>query len=204
MEKFVSHTGVAAPYPRPNVDTDVIIRIEKLITLGRTELGDDCFAAVRYRPDGSEDPDFVLNQAPFRGASILLAGRNFGCGSSREGAVWALQCIGIRCVVAPSFGGIFYNNCFQNGVLPIVLDEATLEALMRCADGGRFTVDLEACTVTTPDGNRSGFKVPPLRRRQLLQGLDAIGVTKLRDDEIFAFQARDREARPWAWPPAQT
>lgn len=202
MEPFVKHSGVAASLPRANVDTDVIIRIEKLITLGRTELGPDCFAAIRYRADGSENPDFVLNQAPYRGASILIAGRNFGCGSSREGAVWALQCIGIRCVIAPSFGGIFYSNCFQNGILPIALDDAVVADLAARADGAEFTVDLEAQVIAAPGGQEVAFTVPPLRREQLLKGLDAIGVTQLRADEIAAFQERDRQARPWAWPAA--
>src|SRR5579863_8871350 len=146
MEKFTRLTAVAAPLLKRNIDTDVIIRIEKLISLDRAELGPHAFAPLRYRADGSENPDFVLNRPPYRGAQILIAGENFGCGSSREGAVWALWGMGLRCVIAPSFGDIFFNNCFQNGLLPITLDAAMVERLaelVEASQGQPLTVDLE-------------------------------------------------------------
>jgi 3-isopropylmalate/(R)-2-methylmalate dehydratase small subunit len=159
--------------------------------------------ALRYRADGSDDPDFILNRPRFRGAPILLAGDNFGCGSSREGAVWALQGIGVRCVVAPSFGDIFYSNCFQNGVLPIRLPAPEVEALAAaCADGAPLTVDLERRVLIAPSGARTAFTIDPLRREALLHGLDDIGLT-LRDEAcIRAWQQADRAQRPWAWPSA--
>lgn len=201
MQPFTVLTGPAAWLPRANVDTDVIIRIERLTTIGdRTQLGPYAMEALRYREDGSEDPAFVLNQPAFRGAPILLAGDNFGCGSSREGAVWALQGMGVRCVIAPSFGDIFFNNCFQNGMLPIRLAPDAIEALARqCADGTAMTVDLTQCTLAAPDGSAQPFAIDPLRREGLLHGLDDIGLTLKDDALIRAWQAADRERRPWAW-----
>jgi 3-isopropylmalate/(R)-2-methylmalate dehydratase small subunit len=202
MEKFTRLTAVAAPLLQRNVDTDVIIRIERLITLDRKELGPHAFAPLRYRADGSENPDFVLNRAPYRDAKILIAGENFGCGSSREGAVWALWGMGLRSVIAPSYGDIFFNNCFQNGLLPIVLDATTVErlaALVEAAPRKPLTVDLDACVIQTPAGERIPFAVDPGRRAALLAGLDEIGQTLQRDSEIAAFQARDRQSRPWIY-----
>lgn len=202
MQPFTTLTGPAAWLPRANVDTDVIIRIERLTTIGdRSRLGPYAMEALRYREDGSDDPSFVFNQPAFRGAPILLAGENFGCGSSREGAVWALQGMGVRCVIAPSFGDIFFNNCFQNGMLPIRLAPDAIEALARqCADGDAMTVDLTQCTLAAPDGSVAPFAIDPLRREGLLHGLDDIGLTLKDDTLIRAWQAADRQRRPWAWP----
>lgn len=204
MQPFTVLTGPAAWLPRANVDTDVIIRIERLTTIGdRSQLGTYAMEALRYREDGSEDPAFVFNQPAFRGAPVLLAGENFGCGSSREGAVWALQGMGVRCVIAPSFGDIFFNNCFQNGMLPIRLAHDAIEALARqCADGAAMTVDLQQRTLAAPDGSTQPFAIDPLRREGLLHGLDDIGLTLKDDALIRAWQAADRERRPWAWPAA--
>jgi 3-isopropylmalate/(R)-2-methylmalate dehydratase small subunit len=200
MQPFKVVTGAAVPLLRSNVDTDVIIRIERLTSLAREELGPYALEALRYRPDGSDDPTCVINRPQFRGAPIMLAGENFGCGSSREGAVWALQAIGVRCVIAPSFGDIFFSNCFQNGVLPIRLPLGTVEDLAaRCADGAPLIVDLETMTLTGPDGTARPFEVDALPREALLHGLDDIGLT-LRDDTLIReWQAADRTRRPWAW-----
>lgn len=204
MEKFERLTAVAAPLLRDNVDTDLIIRIERLIgTTPQNELGKWSFEALRYRPDGSENPDFVLNQPDYRNAAILLAGQNFGCGSSREGAVWALQHAGIRCAIAPSFGEIFYGNCFQNGVLPIVFPEPEVRAL--ASEVGErsktkvLTVDLTRCEVLAPSGLRLEFSIAPMRREALLRGIDEIGLTLSRQIDIDTFQAADRRARPWIY-----
>lgn len=201
MQSFTTVTGPAAPLMRANVDTDVIVRIERLTTLGKEALGPYAFEALRYRAEGSEDPGFVLNQPPFRGAPLLLADANFGCGSSREGAVWALQAIGVRCVIAPSFGDIFFANCFQNGLLPIRLPAAQVQALAaQAAGGGAFTVDLHAQRLTAPDGTALPFDVDALRREALLAGLDEIGLSLQHADAIAAWQAQDRALRPWNWP----
>ena len=201
MTPFTIVTGTAVPLLRPNVDTDVIVRIERLTSLGKDELGRYAFEALRYRDDGSDDPDCVFNQPTFRGAPFLLAGPNFGCGSSREGAVWALQGLGIRCVIAPSYGDIFYSNCFQNGVLPIRLPLDQVEALAaKCARGAALKVDLEAQEIEAPDDTMISFEVDPLRREALLHGLDDIGLTLKDDALIRAWQARDAIERPWAWP----
>ena len=205
MQPFTAVNGRAAPFLRANVDTDVIIRIERLTSLQKDQLGPFALEAVRFRADGSEDPDCVFNQPTFRGAPFVLAGPNFGCGSSREGAVWALQGLGIRSVIAPSYGDIFYSNCFQNGVLPIRLPLEQVEALAaQCADGAPITVDLEQQAITAPDGSRIAFAIDPLRREALLHGLDDIGLTLKDDALIHAWQANDRSARPWAWPAPRT
>lgn len=201
MKPFIAVTGAAVPLLRANVDTDVIIRIERLTSFKRAELGPYAFEALRRRADGSDDPDCVLNHPAFHRAPVLLAGENFGCGSSREGAVWALIGIGVRCVIAPSFGDIFYNNCFQNGVLPIHWPAKQIEALAsQCAQGKPVTVDLQAMAVAAPDGSLRPFDIDPLRREALLHGLDDIGLTLKDDPLIRQWQAADRRQRPWAWP----
>lgn len=202
-QPFTNITGAAVPLMRANVDTDVIIRIERLTTLGKHELGPYAFESLRYLQDGSEDPECVLNVARFRQAPVLLAAENFGCGSSREGAVWALQAIGVRCVIAPSYGDIFQSNCFQNGVLPITLPIAQTRALAsQCAGGAPLTVDLRTRTVMAPDGSVTSFVIDPLRRESLLFGLDDIGLTLKDDSLIREWQTTDRRHRPWAWPAA--
>jgi len=202
VDKFATLNSVAAPILRENIDTDVIIPISRLVGNSvRGTLGQWCFTPLRYKPDGSENPEFVLNREPYRGAQILLTGVNFGCGSSREGAVWALHEMGIRCVIGSSFGDIFFNNCFQNGLLPVVLDRPTVESLAREVEAsqgaGRISVDLAQMTVTAPSGKRYTFAVEPARREALLEGLDEIAMTLKRAPEIAAFQAQDREQRPW-------
>jgi 3-isopropylmalate/(R)-2-methylmalate dehydratase small subunit len=202
IEKFKSLDAVAAPVLRENIDTDVIIPINRLVgNAVRGTLGKWGFTAWRYKPDGSENPEFILNREPYRGAQILLTGVNFGCGSSREAAVWTLQEMGIRCVIGSSFGDIFFNNCFQNGLLPVVLDRETVESLAHEVEtsqgAGRIAVDLEAMTVTAPSGKRYSFDVEPARREALLAGLDEIGMTLRRAAEIAAFQDSDRRQRPW-------
>src|ERR671929_307128 len=176
MEKFTQLTGVAAPLPMINVDTDKIIPKQYLKTIGRKGLGKGLFDEMRYRPDGSENPDFVLNKPAYRQAKILVAGENFGCGSSREHAPWALLDFGIRCLIAPSFADIFYNNCFKNGILPIVLPQEQVDLLMKEAENApnpTFTVDLQAQEIRRPTGNEPiPFNVDPGARDKLLQGLD--------------------------------
>ena len=192
---------------RDNVDTDVIIRIERLTELEADMLEPYAFEAIRYRNDGSEDPEFILNQDAYRGSPILLAGDNFGCGSSREGAVWALSAIGIRCVIAESFGGIFTNNCYQNGILPIALDRATIDRFARIAEtqpGAPFTVDLEAKTIRPPNGEAVPFEIDALRRRALMSGLDDLGLTLQSSEAIEKFQSADKSERPWVWTPLLT
>lgn len=208
MQPFETVSGTAAPLMAQNVDTDVIIRIEKLALYGRDELGPYAFESWRYLDGGAEggveNPDFVLNQPAHRGAPILLAGANFGCGSSREGAVWSLVCIGIKCVIAPSFGGIFYNNCFQNGVLPVRLPQETVEELAgiaRTQPDAPFTVDLHRKVVVPPNGAPIAFEIDEIRRQGLLQGLDDIGLTLKRSAEITAFQSADATRRPWVYEP---
>jgi 3-isopropylmalate/(R)-2-methylmalate dehydratase small subunit len=202
IQKFTTLDAVAAPVLRENIDTDVIIPINRLVGNSvRGNLGKWGFSAWRYKPDGSENPEFILNREPYRGAQILITGVNFGCGSSREGAVWTLQEMGIRCVIGSSFGDIFFNNCFQNGLLPVILDRETVESLAREVEtsqgAGRISVDLAAMTVTAPSGKRYAFAVEPARREALLAGLDEIGMTLRRAAEIAAFQAKDHEHRPW-------
>ena len=204
MEAFTTITGPAVPLMRANIDTDVIIRIDRLTALPKDALGPHALEALRYRPNGTAnpqpDPDCVLNDPRFAAAPILLAGANFGCGSSREGAVWALQGIGVRCVIAPSFGDIFFNNCFQNGVLPIRMAPTQVDALAALAAGGAaFTVDLRQQLLQSPDGSVWPFHVEPLRRESLLQGLDEIGLTLQHMPAIDAWESADRAARPWNW-----
>jgi 3-isopropylmalate/(R)-2-methylmalate dehydratase small subunit len=196
--------AVAAPWMQPNVDTDLIIRVERCAQVPRAELGRYALETVRLRPDGSPDPDFVLNRPPFDRAGILVAGENFGCGSSREMAVWALAGLGIRCVIAPSFGEIFFGNCFQNGVLPIRLpaDQVAALAAGLLADPTRaaWVIDLPAQTIRTGSGETLAFEVEPLRRSMLIEGLDEIAATLRRASSIEAWQQADRRRRPWAWP----
>lgn len=201
MDKFTVLKGVAAPLMLANVDTDAIIRMERLSRLDRGELGPWAFESLRYLPDGSENPQFLLNQPPWRSANILLAAENFGCGSSRETAVWALWELGVRCVIAPSFGDIFYGNCFQNGMLPVRLPAAEVEAIAaEVKSGGReITVDLVGQQVVTASGWTIAFEIEPGRRKALLEGMDAIGVTLTYAADIAAFQARDRKRRPWLY-----
>ena len=208
MKPFRVLTATAAPLLRDNVDTDVIIRIEKLVGMtDHSELGRWCLGALRYLPDGSENPEFVLNQAPYRGSEILLAGANFGCGSSREGAVWAMMQIGFKAVLAPSFGEIFYNNCLQNGVLPVVLAHDSIENIASELepDVGTVvvTVDLERQRVVSPRGKEYIFEIPGLRRQALLEGLDDIEFTLKREAMIAAHQERDRRLRPWIYEPVK-
>ena len=205
MQPFTAVTGTAAPLLRDNIDTDLIIRVERLGDTPRGAMGPFAFEALRYGTDGAEDPGFVLNQPAFRGAPILVTGANFGCGSSREGAVWALMGMGLRCVIAPSFGDIFLNNCFQNGFLPVQLPVAEMARLVQecTGDNARVTVDLHRQLVVFPHGEEVGFAIEPMRRHAMLEGLDEIGLTLQHSDAIAAFQARDRSARPWVWlPPA--
>jgi 3-isopropylmalate/(R)-2-methylmalate dehydratase small subunit len=200
LQPFTIVSGAAPYLSRANLDTDIIIRIERLTALDRDQLGPYALEVLRYLPDGQEDASFVMNQAAFRGAPILLAGENFGCGSSREAAVWALQGIGVRCVIAPSFGDIFYSNCFQNGVLPIRLTATKVEALAAaCADGSTMTVDLKRCRLLAPSGDELDFTIDPLRREGLLHGLDDIGLTLKDDVLIRQWQEEDRQRRSWAW-----
>ncbi|MDQ2733421.1 MAG: 3-isopropylmalate dehydratase small subunit [Pseudomonadota bacterium] len=204
MEPFTTVSGPAAPLMLANVDTDVIIRVEPMTRHPRNELGRFAFEALRYRPDGSDDPQFVLNQPAFRGAPILLAGANFGCGSSREPAVWALMGMGLRCVIAPSFGDIFFGNCFQNGVLPIVLDEHTIEELAITArTGAAMIVDLVQQQISIGDAAPFPFQIDQLRRESLLAGLDAIGLTLQDSALISTWQEADRARRPWIWNPVR-
>ncbi|WP_183300389.1 3-isopropylmalate dehydratase small subunit [Cupriavidus alkaliphilus] len=201
MIPFTTLSGPAVPLMLDNVDTDTIIRIERLASVSRDLLGPYAMEALRLRPDGSE-ADCVLNLPAFRNAPILLAGRNFGCGSSREGAVWALAASGVRCVIAQSFGDIFHANCFQNGMLPIVLPPATMAVLADdAACGTPLTVDLQTCQITLPGGDRLPFTVNALKRTSLLEGLDDLSLTLRKRDAIAQWQARDRLARPWIWNP---
>ena len=204
MQPFTEVTGAAAPLMRDNIDTDVIIRIERLTGTEQSSMGAYAFEALRYNADGTDNPDFVLNQPPFQGAPILLAGANFGCGSSREGAVWALMGMGLRCVIAPSFGDIFYNNCFQNGMLPIRLPLEDVARLAEACAGGnaRVTVDLRRQLVVFPHGEEVAFDLEPIRRDAMLEGLDEIGLTLKHTEAIAAFQTQDRAARPWVWLPS--
>jgi 3-isopropylmalate/(R)-2-methylmalate dehydratase small subunit len=200
MQPFTTLTGIAAPLPLPNVDTDKIIPARFLKTILRTGLGKNLFDTLRYLPDGSENPDFVLNREPYRRAEILVAGPNFGCGSSREHAPWALLDFGIRCVIAPDFADIFFNNCFKNGILPIRLPQAVCDALAADAALGqnaRITVDLERQVVVRPNGDEIRFEVDAFRKHCLLNGLDDIGQTMAHAPKIDAFEERRRAEQPW-------
>jgi 3-isopropylmalate/(R)-2-methylmalate dehydratase small subunit len=201
MQPFSRHRGIAAPLQRANVDTDMIIRIERLMLVPRRDLGAYAFEMLRRRPDGTEDTDCILNQAPYRAASILVAGPNFGCGSSREAAVWALTGMGLRCVIAPSFGDIFRENCIKNGILPIVLDGSLCESLISELLGGEhgfeIEVDLEAMQLSGPSGEVLPFTIGTFERHQLLSGEDEVTTTFRRRDEILAHLARWSAEEPW-------
>jgi 3-isopropylmalate/(R)-2-methylmalate dehydratase small subunit len=201
MEPFRTLTGITAPLPLVNVDTDKIIPAKWLKTIKRTGLGVALFETLRYHEDGSERADFVLNRHPHRNAVILIAGENFGCGSSREHAPWALLDFGIRCVIAPSFADIFFNNCFKNGILPIVLPQEEVDLLMHEAthvEDPTFTVDLESHEIRRPTGNQPlRFEVDPFSRHRLLNGLDDVGLTLEKHHHIADFEAKQREAHPW-------
>ena len=203
MEKFTKLSAIAAPIMRQNIDTDMVIRVERLRDLPPEKLGPYAFESWRYRPDGSEAPEFVLNRPPYRDARVILAADNFGCGSSREAAVWSLFAFGIRCVIAPSFGPIFYNNCFQNGLLPVALPLETIEELVAEVEAsqgtGKVAIDLEACTVTSPSGKVTPFKIDALRRDAMLKGADAIEQTRAREPQIAAFETADRQRFPWIY-----
>jgi 3-isopropylmalate/(R)-2-methylmalate dehydratase small subunit len=201
MQKFTKLTAVAAPLPMINVDTDAIIPKQFLKTIKRTGLGKHLFQELRYDEAGNETPDFVLNKPAYRKAQILVAGDNFGCGSSREHAPWALLDFGIRCVISTSFADIFYNNCFQNGILPIKVSPEDLDKLMDDANRGAnatITVDLERQEIRGPDGGRVQFEMDPFRKRCLLEGLDNIGLTLQNAEAIGNYEAKAKAARPWA------
>jgi 3-isopropylmalate/(R)-2-methylmalate dehydratase small subunit len=200
MEKFTTLTGVAAPLPMRNVDTDMIIPKQFLKTIKRTGLGKSLFYEMRYDEAGKEVSDFVLNQPAYRKATILVAGENFGCGSSREHAPWALMDFGIRCIIAPDFADIFYNNCFQNGILPIKLPQADVDKLMDDASRGSnatLTIDLEKQEIRGPDGGVIKFDIDPFRKHCLLNGLDNIGLTLEKQKAIDAFENKTQAVRPW-------
>ena len=202
MEKFTKLTGVAAPMDTINVDTDQIIPKLHLRTIKRTGLGKVLFDELRFHPDGAEKPEFVLNREPYRNAEILVAGDNFGCGSSREHAPWALLDFGIHCIISTSFADIFYNNCFKNGILPITVSREELEALMADASDREnpvLTVDLEAQEITRPNGATLSFAIDEFRRDCLLEGLDDIGLTMQKMDRIDAFEAAQRQQQPWLY-----
>src|SRR5260370_3243320 len=199
---FTKLAAIAAPIMRSNIDTDVIIRIDRLVGNSvRGTLGKWAFGALRYLPDGSENPEFILNREPYRQAEILVTGPNFGCGSSREGAAWPLPEMRIRAIIGSGFGDIFFANCFQNGILPIVVDKAIVEGLaaeIEATQGAcRVGVDLEQQPITSPTGRRHRFEIDPRRRTGLLEGLDEVALTLQRDGEIRAFQTADRAERPW-------
>jgi 3-isopropylmalate/(R)-2-methylmalate dehydratase small subunit len=200
MEKFTTLTGVAAPLPIVNLDTDKIFPAVYLKTIKRTGLAQWLFQEIRFRADGSENPDFVLNQAPYRNAKILIGADNFGCGSSREHAPWALLDFGIRSIIAPSFADIFYNNCCKNGILPIALPKDIVDRLMADAQKGAnavLTIDLAAQTISRPDGERVAFEIDAFRKECLLNGLDDIGLTEQKAAEIGDYEAKARLMRPW-------
>ncbi len=197
MEKFRLLEAIAAPMPQKNVDTDFIIRVERCTGTPKEQLGDYAFEMARFLPGGAENPEFVLNQPRYRGAKILVCGEFFGTGSSREMAVWALAGMGIRCLIAPSYGQIFYGNCFQNGLLPIVLSLPDVENLMREAEKGtEFRIDLEKQRIN----GKFPFDITPRRKKMLLEGLDELGLTLALEPKIAAFEAADRQRRPWIYP----
>ena len=200
MDKFTKLSGIAAPMPLVNIDTDMIIPKQFLKTIKRSGLGVNLFDEMRYTLDGQEIPDFVLNKPQYRNAEILVTGENFGCGSSREHAPWALLDFGIRCVIAPSYADIFFNNCFKNGILPIVLPQEQVDILMKDAEKGsnaRIEVDLEAQTITSSDGDVFSFDVDPFKKHCLMNGLDDIGLTLEKSTSIQSYEARMSAERPW-------
>lgn len=209
MNKFTLHTGIAAPMDRANVDTDMIIPKQFLKSIKRSGFGKNLFDELRYLDEGQPDQEctgrplneeFMLNQARYQGTSVLLARENFGCGSSREHAPWALDDFGIRCVIAPSFAEIFYNNCFKNGLLPIVLDEAKVDQLFKevyAAEGYELTIDLENQVVKTPSGETMAFEIDDFRKHCLLNGLDDIGLTLQHAEDIKAYEAQRKQQAPW-------
>jgi len=200
MDKFDKLSGIAAPMPLINIDTDMIIPKVFLKTIKRSGLGVNLFDEMRYQDDGSENPDFVLNKPQYRETEILVAGDNFGCGSSREHAPWAIKDFGIRCVISTSYADIFFNNCFKNGILPIVLPKAQVDVLMKDAEKGsnaRIEVDLEAQTVTTSDGETFSFEVDAFKKHCLLNGLDDIGLTMEKAASIDAYESKLQVSHPW-------
>ena len=200
MNKFDKLSGIAAPMPMVNIDTDMIIPKQFLKTIKRSGLGVNLFDEMRYDRDGNEVPDFVLNKPQYRDAQILVAGDNFGCGSSREHAPWAIADFGITCVIAPSFADIFYNNCFKNGILPIALPQEVVDVLMKDAEKGsnaRIEVDLEAQTITSSDGEVISFQVDAFKKHCLMNGLDDIGLTLEKAASIDSFESAAAQARPW-------
>src|SRR5580692_122473 len=200
MDKFTTLSGVAAPLPIHNLDTDKIFPAIYLKTIKRTGLAQWLFQEIRFKPDGSENPDFVLNQAPYRNAKILIGAENFGCGSSREHAPWALLDFGIRCVIAPSFADIFYNNCFKNGILPIAVPKEVCDELMEDAKKGAnavMTIDLEAQTISRPDGEKVHFELDAFRKHCLIHGHDDIALTEAKDAEIGSYEEKLKLQRPW-------
>lgn len=205
MQKFTTLSSVAAPIMRVNIDTDAIIPSREMKGVTKDGLSVGMFANWRYTDVDArvENPDFILNKVPFRDAEILLSGENFGCGSSREHAVWALKEWGMRCVIAPSFGTIFYGNCVRNGILPVALPETVVKAFAESAEAGAeaavFVIDLPSQTVTGPEGDTHGFDIAPADKEMLVQGLDPIGLTLKRDDEILAFREKDKAERPWVY-----
>lgn len=202
MDAFTTLTGTAAPLPMLNVDTDMIIPKQHLKTIKRTGLGAVLFEELRFTPDGAEIPEFVLNRDPYRDAKILIAGDNFGCGSSREHAPWALLDFGLRCIIAPSFADIFFNNCFKNGILPIALAPERVEILTADAQTpatATLTVDLPAQTIRRSNGDTMVFEVDAFRKHCLLNGLDDISLTLQQEDAIAAFETRQRQQQPWLW-----
>lgn len=206
MEKFTTLTGVAAPIPIRNIDTDMIIPKQHLKTINRSGLGKSLFEEMRYGDDGKEKPDFVLNKPAYRGAQIIVAGDNFGCGSSREHAPWALLDFGIRCVISTSFADIFYSNCFKNGILPIKLPQEDIDKLMEDAQRGAnatVTIDLETQTITGPDGGTIKFDMDPFRKHCLIEGLDDIGLTLQRKGKIDTFEEKQKASQPWLFAAGQ-
>ncbi len=202
MDKFTELTGVAAPMPMVNIDTDMLIPKQFLKTIKRTGLGKHLFDEMRYTSDGAERPDFILNQPAYRHTQILVAGENFGCGSSREHAPWALLDFGIRCVIAPSFADIFYNNCFKNGILPIKLPQDIIDQLTEDARNGanaRLTIDLPNQRVIRPDGQTVSFEIDAFHKHCLINGLDEIGLTMAKAGQIDSYETRHRRDQPWLW-----
>jgi 3-isopropylmalate/(R)-2-methylmalate dehydratase small subunit len=200
MQKFDKLTGVAAPLNILNIDTDMIIPKQFLKTIKRSGLGKNLFDEMRFRQDGSEIDDFVLNRVPYRNAEILVAGDNFGCGSSREHAPWALLDFGVRCVISTSFADIFYNNCFKNGILPIVVSADDRDALMADAsdtENPELSVDLVNQTIHRPNGSTTSFEIDPFRKKCLLEGLDDIGLTLAKEDDIDSYEAKREKDQPW-------